>query len=610
MYMGNIANVSTLLDNQALIYNRKMYDALAVATNDSDIMAAINDSYVTYYKRAGKPIFNKRYPTTGGIPIVEDFNLNNAELTTDLEILFQEYLNLNEAVKTYFNSCRTKHTSLENKIYALNSLCADFEIAANIATTEDITNLSEQFTNTLNIDSTTLANVFVSTQYGFISLPRTKVSNLSQNASITIDPASTNNLLSINNGIAGNYYLVDTVNGTPQFRSTTSAHDKANAVLDGAADTWFEYEMVNIPDTNHNTSYDVSQFYGAQAGEILQLRLRIDLGALKQINWIDINPYYPNGGTGDVRVYSIKTSADNVTYTSIFEDTLILNEAINKFPQTYSQKETSNTQSLAGHGVWNFDIREARYVEVVLQQPTSYTCDIGHTYYNIETISGSTKKTTKVPEKQAPAALVNGTANIYKVSDTISYTKNIEVFSGWRYAIGLKDISVNSFEYAPSGGIVSYAYNTDKPIKSVMLYATEKFPQAILDDIKHIGTYAIYEIQVNGGQWMPISPMHRRPVGDETSALFDKADIIAQTKDNTTSTSTMLNKIKTDNLFPPKIYHINSVENVDLDTKDYSGYIYTSSDAKTIRLRITLSRPDGITTCSPIIENYTLKLVF
>ncbi len=139
--------------------------------------------------------------------------------------------------------------------------------------------------------------------------------------------------------------------------------------------------MVNIPESYKKQAfyYDVEWAKGKEHDDLLRVKIVVQLPKNEVINWINLNPYHAAGSPGTVNVYSIRTSNDGIEYQGLFQnDQFVLNQEINKTPQSYRAEdlfdgsENFAKTKFSGQGVWSFPSREAKYIEIVLEQPNSY----------------------------------------------------------------------------------------------------------------------------------------------------------------------------------------------------------------------------------------------
>lgn len=556
---------SNMITNQAYAYNKLMEEELVSAKNYSDVYRILNKYMHGFYKNLYKPVFNKRYANSKNLPIAEFYNQNNADIVTDLELLFQEFNALNQSIVGLFNEHQSFKEYIYEEIDELNSLCAEFSILANIPNTTSMMSICEQFNRSNNIDIEK-SNIRHSDQYGIITLGVNSTVNLSEIGNISIENYGSNSI--VNNGIFGDKYIIDLVEQNPSFRNNSC--DDPKAVMDNTPDTWFEYQMINIDDKDDLDNYDLADLHSTEYGDSLSLKITIDLQEKTTINWITLDPFYPINAPKSIVVKAIKVSTNQVDYIQINKEPITIVENLNKFAQTYNYYDSMDMDfdNTTGKGIWVFEPIEARYIDIYIEQYSSYKEKIGF----------------------------NNNSRIIKAEKDF-----IEYKPGWRYCIGIKDINISTFEYKEESIFISKEYSTDKPIKSVFLDTIDEIPDAFMSDFKMKNKWIRYFIQINNGPWMPISPSSRQPVGEET--LITSIMPVEGPEE-------LAEYIEQNNIFPPKVYRINPYRHDANEETLYEGNILTENEPKTIRLRAVLKRPFDKKHYTPTIHGYTLKLVF
>lgn len=590
---------SKIMEMQFSYLVKKMDEKLPDTVNAAEVEALVAETIRRYYVNLGRPLLVRRYAEEGHLPFIEEYDEMIDDIVADMTILYGEIEAVGDTLAAHFNYAQSERLRLENRIKAISSLTNDLNLIAN-ETTPNSTYIKDSFVDQSQIELKMIMGtpVQVSTHEGIVTLARNATVNRSNTATIKLVQGD---------GEAGTKHIarrtnVTTTNG--QFESTAMYLDEktpnndANAVLDGRPDTIFEYQMVNTDISNIldiAKNYDFEWAKGKKANDRLRLKLVVELAEAVDINWININPYHPPGSMGKVVVYSIRTSEDGFDYKGLYVDgNYVINAELNSTPQTYRQDDIFdgnndfNASKFAGQGVWSFATRKVKYVEVVFEQVESYTELIGHTYYEkitttVDPTTGQTKETSiRVPASQVPEVVVKGRTGKHVLKNNEYIKKGVEVFDGWRYSIGIRDINIMSYQFAEKSEMITKKFTVDKPIKEVMLYANEKIPEAFLQDLRKANDWIQYFISFDDVQWHQISPMHQSPVSGTT--------------------------------FPPKIYELNTTNaQAEQAFHLYKGYLDTNQPPTSIRLKVVLQRPttgSGASSFTPILEDYSLRLVF
>jgi hypothetical protein len=610
----NLDIKSDILERQADFLFQKAYEQLGDTATEAEVNALVAQTIQRYYVNLGRPLLVKRKAEEGHLPYIEDYNDSVEEITEDIAILYKEADGVGQYLSDYFNYAQSEKLRIEQLIRGVTGLVNDLNLIANDTDANSIY-FRDSFEDSTKVEPSMIMGTpaQVSTIEGIVTLARDVTINRSPNSSIKSITG---------NGDAGTYHLVrettttdsnGNISDTYAFVSDQIPNDQPDAILDGRPDTIFEYEMVNCSsDDIINTAkgYDFDFVKGAQQGDKLRVKLVIELEKAEDVNWININPYNPAYSTGKVTVYSIRTSEDGFDYQGLYEGgSYIIDSEINTTAQTYRADaifDGSNSftdSKFAGQGVWAFPTRSAKYIEVVLDQNESYEEMIGHVYYlkvKKDSDGNSVGTPVRVRESDVPDAIQKSDPGKFALDGSTDIIKSIEGFVGWRYAIGLRDINIMSYQFKDKSEFVSTSFSivpdgqtgdsSTTIIKEIMLYVNEKIPQSYLSTIATSNDWIQYFISIDDVNWHRISPQHHQPVAS------------AVQWDETKGTG-----------FPPKIYEINgNMTDLQSSFQLYKGYLTSDTPVKSVRLKVIMSRPtdidDAIST-TPILEDYAIRVI-
>lgn len=573
---------------------KKATRELGEATSEIDLRIYANEYLKSFYQKAGGPLLLLRPAEAGHVPFKEDLEETMAETAEDLSILYTDSENAATFLQESFNFAQTERKRMLSRINGLNSLVGDLNLIAHENKDGNLY-FKESFDSKENTEETqVLPNVSkaqISTTEGVLTLSRINTINASLTATVRkVD----------GNGEKGTNHIARRIQITDEKKKVVDVNvfinenealknNDASVILDYRPDTIFEYQMVNVPNEfiKKRNGYNFSWVKGDQTGEKLRLQLVIELEKAEDVNWININPYYPVNSTGKVRIFSIKTSEDGFEYKGLYEDKgYILNNELNETAQTYrvddlfDGKNDFDKAKFAGQGVWSFPTRKAKYVEIVFDQLDSYQELIGQAVYYKRTESFEGQEL--VAQIKEPKELKNSPAKegyVLSAYQNAKIDKVIEATQGWRYAIGIRDINIMSYRFDKKSMYVSKRFEINGGISRLMLYANEKIPTSYLDRIETSNDWIQYEISFDDMNWMRISPMHHEP----TKAAF-----------------------------PPKIIEVNGNE-IDLGNafQIHKAYVKTDTPPNGVRIRITMNRPleDGFDSTTPLLEDYALRIV-
>ena len=580
---------SQILDKQKLYLYGKAKEKMGSAATEVELQSYVNEAIRFYYKNLGKPLFQARKAEAGQLPFIEEYEENNKEIDEDLNILFAELDIITRYLVEYFNYAQAEQKRITNMVQGINGLVGDLQLLSE-ENMPDTSYMKESFTgyDLVETNMTVEENrAQIATQEGILTLKRVGVINRSVEGKVRQVEG---------NGTAGTAHLVrrlgldDNNEIEYKFVSEQTPNDEVEAIIDGSPDSIFEYQMVNVPESfkEQGRRYDFEWAKGDKNEDVLRAKIVIELTTAEDINWININPYYPPNSTGRLNVYSIRTSEDGFEYKGLYSDGVyVLNSDLNTTPQSYrlddlfTGSNNFDNSKFAGQGVWSFPTRKAKFIEIVLDQTGSYTELIGQEAYYKR--NKNTTTWTRIRKQEVPENIVQGKTGTYSSDSTTEIKKVIEATEGWRYVIGLRDIQVMSYEFVETSEYVSKAFTVSENdvISELILYANEKIPESYLEKIATTNDWIRYYVSFDDITWTEISPMHRQPVADKES-------------------------------FPPKIISINGNEaDVDKVFELYRTNLTMKENPKQVRMKIILSRPkdDGVNTTTPIVEDYAIKIL-
>lgn len=579
---------SKILDKQKLYLYGKAKEKMGSAATEVELQIYVDEAIRLYYKNLGKPLFQAREAEDGQLPFIEEYEENNKEVDEDLSILFAELDIITRYLVEYFNYAQVEEKRIMNKVKKLNGLVGDFQLLAE-ENLPDVSYMKESFTSYDLVESAMTVEenrAQIATQEGILTLKRTGTINRSVQGKVRQVQG---------NGEAGTGHLVRRLganeNGELEYKfvSEQTPNNETKAIIDGSADTIYEYQMVNVPESfkEQGHRYDFEWAKSNKNDDTLRAKIVVELPKAEDINWININPYYPPNSTGRLNVYSIRTSEEGFEYKGLYTDGgYILNSNLNSTPQSYrlddlfTGSNDFDNSKFAGQGVWSFPTRKAKFIEIVLDQVGSYTELVGQEAYY------KRKKDmtvwTRIPKQDVPENIVQGKTGVFSFDSSTEIKKVIEATEGWRYVLGLRDIQIMSYEFVETSEYVSKAFKLTEGdvISELILYANEKIPESYLDKIATTNDWIRYYVSFDDIAWTEVSPVHRQPVADKTR-------------------------------FPPKIISINGNQaDVDKVFELYRTNLTMKENPKQVRVKIIVSRPKGneFKTTTPIVEDYALKI--
>ena len=579
------------IKEQQLKFLVERYQSLSPLERDHQPLAAsrLKDILATY-ESGIRPLFVPIPAIRHQLPWKEDVSLNHQEVSADLGILNNEQGKLGDYLKDSFNLVHSEQKRLQNRLAKLHNLTGDLNLIAK-ETGDHVIYFKESFQDITSGDSSFqfdgVHQAAIWPNEGILTLATQSSVNLSSEARL---------LQAKGNGEFGGRQLArkfiqrDTKNDEVEafqllHQLDANYHADTDNLLDNRPDTVLEYQLVNVPENFKQTRgyYDFDWATGDKTGSRLRLKLTFDLGKVGPLNWIGLAPYFPYGSTGRFSVHSIQTSGNGFEYEPIYLSRHVLDQTVSDVGSSLQLDElfTGNTDpSLASHsgqGVWVFPEKQARYVELVLDQDYSYPEVIGQEICTIGELGSPHEVVIPMPEE-----LKNSLPGEYiRTVDgqRVVYRKKLDVTSeGWRYAIGLRDVYFMRYAYEEKSQVVFKEYEIDGDIQRLMLYANEIIPESYQQRVAELNDWVVYEVSFDDINWIRISPMHHEPVN---------------------------------NAFPPKILELNDTSVADsMAFQIHKAYVRTNQKTNRVRLKITLNRPEGdeFLHTTPIIQDVALKL--
>ena len=582
--MGNLlqyTDKSTTIDNKLdslLAQINYDYNNGNIRT-ETEYYYRIKNMLTKFYDSLTKPTF--KYRPAVSTPMSDEYNAMIIESYSDMEYIIKDCEALSKLVSQSFIDAELGRTMMANelayiskKISALGESVARNQPNGTVIFTELFNDLE------MTGNASSLKSCHVNVSDGILTLRQSSSSSASI-SKIEIDSE-------VSNGFPGNTHCVDTLNNELHFIGQDGLHINPKAMIDGDADTWFEYELFSITDevrkqcNSYGFEYDEGVSW-VNNKDILKLKLIVHLETNKSCSWVTITPYLSeikgvkNCYLEKCEVISVSNNVYEVAVNHVFDGTLV-------FP---------------------FPSQEISRIEFTFVQPSKYLTKIGHFYYtSVDTSNMSifqdyeySDMFTRIDGKKSSVSLLGAKYDpttkwiTYADSKTKlpseSYTKDKlfslpestiscksgqEMIDAYRYMIGIRDIKLSSCTFETYSEYVSKKFTTDEVITSITLDAQEYIPGDNPDILR-------YYISLNGGTtWHPIYPIHRAYQG-----IYK--------------------------------YYVNndSIENLltNDSTKKKSKNLSVVGEVKSIQVKIEMDRPSDIENkeySTPIVYQYKLKL--
>jgi hypothetical protein len=589
-------NITSILNHQSEYYRTELAERLAAADCTEDVYQA----QALVMREFVEGAFQS---SVGGQAVrlsraaVQDLTGHAA---LDIGVLYDETQLVSESISESFNASKDFRTRARNRTEYLTSLVSNLNILNNDTQAPSVSFYDGLINYDQVDDALIIGNkAMISTAEGLAHLAVAKSSEYPlQKAAFKLS----------GNGTAGNYGAViplasSTPDITHKYMSSVDAHASVTAVQDGSSATWFEYQRLGSADPglaklrrleSDQGNKDLDQLWlsSQPLGETLSLTLLVDLGAAVEANWLDVLQYIPSECHTGLVVNRIYTSTDGVAWAPLYAGQEILDQAIYAVPQVYDITESTLTNKAMSQGTFIFSWRSLRYIQLVLSTANSYTrtSRLGYTRYRAIPTAVASKLTARtVASTFMSAAIKAGPQGDYSytlpgsVFGTSAKTvackiqKRIVPVSGWRYAVGLRDLALSGREYLSSSVLVSRRYTCASEITKICLYASEMIPEEFAEaGLVSKEAWIKYSVSVNDVDWLPISPLHHNQLGPAAIA--------------------------------PKFYDFNqAISAEEKNALIQTRYVDTAEPVTAIRLKVEFSRPAGLSHATPILQAYTLR---
>lgn len=359
---------------------------------------------------------------------------------------------------------------------------------------------------------------------------------------------------------------------------------------------------------------------------VLRLILEIDLKSNQQVNVLSLLPYgLVDNKNNPIKISLVATSLDRTDWSILNPENVWIANGVNK-----QISNIDNENILIGSATWVTDGSLIRYIRFEIEQPQSVSCSIGHTYYvskdgpaveipnyfidypaydasNMDynadipynaaigyggLAPGSSNQDVAYDNVALDNANQNRSVRIvndydYRVLGPIPPATNpqlymdlknatvngliqkVEVFSGKRWAIGIRDINIKQNIYDTTGIIVSKKFNIPGIIDRVSIEADISIPTDYDTSVVWIKFYVSPN---DGANWYQIS------------------------------------RIQDDFLDIPEILAFNDPTPRELRE---SGVAYhdVKGTVDSLRVKIEITRPDDKQSSTPVVRSYKLKII-
>ena len=615
-------NPSTEYESKAIALVMEMRDFLLEANsnlNADEVNARYRDIQTRFSEVIGKPL-TQFEPFVKGEPARSDkVNRFISHLQKDINIL-EDQIELMRANSIFIhNNMRMQVQQAKNENASVSNKMKSLQLYTSSQNNE-ITIFGDYFKNDNFIDKEKVdpeLRALLETERRF-TLPKNTISATNPLAAAKIK------ILSTSNGFPGRLVEVEEItNRTPTnpvtggkiFRFLAEDDERSDlfSITDNSPGTWFEYEknLVSEDDRvkafNYNFKYqntndnifkelkevvypvafgEYIDWANGPDGDVLRLDIEFDLKSVQKINEIVYSPFgLEDNKNNPVMVSHVEVSVDNNTWETLQPTNVVITPDVNLAAARISQ------EVVAGSATWNLRDDSVRYIRFHIQQKNPIDSQIGHLWYRkprriirvldptsstpsiIERVVGGERVEGRIPTTSNPTRFYDPSFSVVEDSESTieqnpSLVKNVEIFNGKRWAIGIRDISARSVKYSESGSIISKPFKIGGVIDRVSLesgvYIPEEFPASEL--------WVKYYISPNDGvNWYQIS------------------------------------RVQDDYIGIPEILSFNDPIPAEFREGNV-GHYSVSGVVNSVRVKIEIDRPSNKPHLTPVVSWYKLKI--
>jgi hypothetical protein len=560
---------------------------------ETELLYRLKQAIMEFYSSIGKPTY--RFKAAKSTPISQDYNGMITAANNDLKFIIEDCDNLTDAIKTSFVDTELNRTMMFNELRYIDKKLDEVKNRISTNNQDGIVVYTENFVNTdLMSNSQAVNSATINSIDGVLTLSVDTKKEYSSTAQVEILDGS--------NGFPGDTHTVDILNNNIHYTGENNLHLDLNSIVDGNNDTWFEYELFNVDDEivekcgGFGFNYKEGINWVTE-DDVLKLRLKITLPTTPICNWLSLTPFI----------------AEQRGVKPCFITSCIISDGATEMQEVKPKKVFDDNTVII------FKQQKVSYVILEFTQSASYEVNIGHNYFTkvntlnataFEEISDSVysrvdgpmpsvellgmKYDPKTKQCEQPKNYGDDnetfidTAYIKKElfsipADSEKVKADNEMLKGYRYSIGIKNISIANYSFESYSEYLSVPFTTEDIITSITLEADEMIPlewNTSLDPKTQsnlVDSWIKYWIKVgDDNKWRQIFPKHRAFKGYCTYRV------------NNGGIDRYINKDYVQNAI---------------------GTINMLQDAQSVQLKIELSKPETDTYRTPIVFQYKLKIL-
>lgn len=589
-----------------------------------EVLQKIKDIMTQFNDIGGQPLLDFESFALGEPPNSDKMNRIWRMLENDINLMQDQVQVLRAAVLFLYNFTATEIQLAKNQNATATNKLKTLQLYST-AQDSNLVQFGDYFSNLDFVDLSLTPDPLKVSHLGAGTVSLGRTNTILNNANdLTIKVLDTSNgFIGNNQEIADpSLALLNPIDNKPIYSfkaQLETRHSDLSSIADGVPNTWFEYESNLVSNADRLKAKDLNFVYRTltnstalstadtgtstvntgtldqqglvdwaigPSSNVLNLDLEFDLKTAKTINTISYTPFgLENNKNAPVKIKLVQTSADGTNWSSVSPENLWV--ALDANLQTARVAENV----IIGTAIYVFDERTVRYVRMTIEQPQAINSNIGHLFYETkQTVQvGFTQVANDTPPpatKQIQTTTVVGgdraLGPIPPISQPDKYydqnglivgdlVQSTEYFQGKRWAIGIRDILIQESKYAATSTLVSKIFRISGVVDRVSLESNIFIPSNFPSDSGKLWI-RFYVSPNNGLNWYPIS------------------------------------RVQDDYLGIPEIIAFN--DPLPSEFRELGvQYVNTNSVVNALRIKIELSRPDALTSSSPILKSYILKVL-
>lgn len=468
--------------------------------SNTEAFVLLGDKVREFIKRITGPVMTVR--PLNAFPVSSDINEMIEEIRQDLEYAFNETENNLSILDVAFNKMDIERSMLNNMSKLINKRLEDLETNINEMFASTIYEVfTETFINLDNVDESMVSGTpaFIDLNSGCLTLARSSVKEYNERFNVALSDNC--------NGFPGDTHQAYASGGEIVFSGELEPHVNLEALLDKDRETWFEYESIKIDPNDFEKTGGFGFEYQEGVSwitedDVLVLELILTSGVARMMNWISLSPFLPTERSYmPAKITSIVISDGRGTIQELCNGPISFKEDV----------------------IMIFKNQNVKEIKIRIEQENSYYTQIGHRYYTemgtthnyLEPISAEGNRidgknpsiqalgmryepslgTIKQPEMQEDYTPPDTSSLFYSEEGTL------EVLTGERYQIGIRDISLAAIQFVNESQYISTPFEFKEPIRQFILTADHYIPAAFGD-----GEWIKYYISIdNGVNWIPVT---------------------------------------------------------------------------------------------------------